>query len=79
MIVLLVKIICKLKACGGVTLACDRLFALQQAFYEGPAVVARPDFDLIHTIGHQLHAIQTKWTSWHVRGHQEDFKEWAKS
>jgi hypothetical protein len=62
---------------GGVTLSCDGLLTLQQAFYEGSAVVTRPDFDLIHTIRHFLHVSQIKWTSWHVRGHQEDFKEWA--
>jgi hypothetical protein len=62
---------------GGVTLACDGLSALQQAFYDGPAVVTRPDFDLIHTIRHYLRVSQLKWTSQHVRGHQEDFKEWA--
>jgi hypothetical protein len=43
---------------GGVTLACDGLSALQQAFYEGPAVVTRPDFDLIHTIRHHLRVSQ---------------------
>ena len=62
---------------GGVTIACDGLSALQQAFYEGPAVVTRPDFDLLHTLRHHLHSSQLKWTSRHVSGHQEDFKEWA--
>lgn len=39
---------------GGVTLACDGMLALQQSFYNGPAVVTRPDFDLIHTIHNHL-------------------------
>jgi hypothetical protein len=62
---------------GGVTLACDGLSALQQSFYDGPAVITRPDFDLIHTLRHHLKVSQLKWTSWHMNGHQEDIKEWA--
>jgi hypothetical protein len=39
---------------GGISLKCDGLLALQLAFYEGPAVVTRQDFDLIHAIQHHL-------------------------
>jgi hypothetical protein len=63
---------------GGVTLACDGLSTLQQSFYDGPAVVTRPDFDLIHTLCHHLKVSQLKWISQQVNGHQEDIKEWAK-
>jgi hypothetical protein len=62
---------------GGVTLACDFLSALQQSFYDGPAMVTRPDFDLIHTLRHHLKVSQLRWSSLHVNGHQEDVKAWA--
>ena len=51
---------------GGVTLACDGLPALQQAFYEGPARPTKPDFDLIHTIRTNFKRSTLKWTSQHV-------------
>jgi hypothetical protein len=62
---------------GSVTLACDGLSALQQSFYDGPAVVTRPDLDLIHTLRHHLKVSKLQWSSLHVNGHQEDFKAWA--
>jgi hypothetical protein len=60
-----------------VILACNGLSALQQAFYERAAVVNRPDFDLIYTFRYHFRTSNVKWTSWHVKEHQEAFKEWA--
>jgi hypothetical protein len=60
-----------------VTLACDGLSALQQAFYIRPAQPTKPNFDLIHTIRTNFKRSNLKWTSLHIRGHQEDIKAWA--
>ena len=62
---------------GGITLACDGLSALQQAFFDGPVNPTRPQFDLLQTIRRNFKHSTITWTSRHVRGHQEDTKAWT--
>jgi hypothetical protein len=63
---------------GGVALVCDGLLALRQSFYNGPAVVIRPDLNLIHRLHHHRKASQLIWITWLVNSHQENIKESAK-
>jgi hypothetical protein len=62
---------------GGITLACDGLSALEQAFYKGHAVATKKSFDIVHAIRHHLRSSKLLWTSRHVKGHQDELKEWA--